>query len=270
MEEDTSESNIKGTIDAVTGLVQAVPVYQDALQPAAKEVGKSLEVVAKTVNIALTPLKALVWGYEKIEEFINARVTQKLKSIPDEEIQTPPINIAGPAIEALRYSSEDVNLREMYANLLANSMDRNTINKTHPSFVDIIKSLSSDEAALLKAFIETNEYPLIDVKLVASDESGGYQLIQRNYSHLYKKSNLKFPELTPSYIDNLCRLGILEIPFEAFLTDPAHYEPLKLDFAHLIRSIKEDKEAEVEFHTKAIQTTDFGRLFITGVVVDKE
>ena len=51
--EQSKDTNVKTTIDAITGLVQAVPIYQDTLQPAAKQVGKSLETVAKTVNIAL-------------------------------------------------------------------------------------------------------------------------------------------------------------------------------------------------------------------------
>lgn len=72
-EQENKETNVKATIDAVTGLVTAIPIYQDTLQPSAKQIGKSLETVAKTVNIALGPIKALVWGYEKIEDFINTR-----------------------------------------------------------------------------------------------------------------------------------------------------------------------------------------------------
>lgn len=129
MEEDNNkpETNVKATIDAVTGLVKAVPVYQDTLQPAAKQIGQSLETVKKTVNIALAPIKALVWGYEKIEEFITTRLSEKLKNVPEENITTPKPEVAGPAVEALRYSGHNPNLRELYANLLANAMDKSTI-----------------------------------------------------------------------------------------------------------------------------------------------
>ena len=152
-ENENKESNIKATIDAVTGLVTAIPVYQDTLQPAAKQIGHSLETVTKTVNIALAPIKALVWGYEKIEDYITTRVSEKLKNIPEENITTPPTEIAGPAVEALRFSGNDKNLRELYANLLASSMDINTQYLIHPGYVEIIKNLSSDEAILLQIFI---------------------------------------------------------------------------------------------------------------------
>ena len=38
-EASDSEGNIEGTIKAVTGLVKEVPVYEDAIQPVAKETG---------------------------------------------------------------------------------------------------------------------------------------------------------------------------------------------------------------------------------------
>ena len=46
----STESEI---VDSVTGLVKAVPVYEDLLQPAVKELGKSLKTVAESVNVIL-------------------------------------------------------------------------------------------------------------------------------------------------------------------------------------------------------------------------
>ena len=46
------EGNIEGTVRAVTELVKAVPVYDDALQPVAKETGKALQTVGRAVNAA--------------------------------------------------------------------------------------------------------------------------------------------------------------------------------------------------------------------------
>src|SRR5690554_2969816 len=131
MEEPSNnkDTNVKSAIEAATGLVNAILVYQDAVQPAAKQIGQSLETVTKTVNIALAPIKALVWGYEKIEDFLSTRVSEKLKNIPEENITTPPPQVAGPAIEALKYSGHDKNLRELYANLLASAMDKETVHK---------------------------------------------------------------------------------------------------------------------------------------------
>ena len=133
--EELQPSQVKDVIDAATGLLKAAPIYDDAIQPAAKEIGKSLETVAKAVNVALSPVSALVWGYDQIEEFVSTNVAEKLKKIPNERIITPDIMIAGPTLEALRYAGHKETLREMYANLLATSLDSEVATFAHPSFV---------------------------------------------------------------------------------------------------------------------------------------
>ncbi len=273
MEENSEnkETNVKATIDAVTGLVKAVPVYQDAVQPAAKQIGKSLETVTKTVNIALAPITALVWGYEKIEEFIIKRVSEKLKNVPEENITTPPPQVAGPAIEALRYTGHDPNLRELYANLLATAMDKETVHKAHPGFVEIIKNLTSDEAILIQAFIIQNRYPIIDVRAKLRDNSG-YNTAFSNYSHLHKKVVIQRIDLIPTYLDNFCRLGILVIPFDEYMMAPNTYESLETDaeLNDLKNHIENQMNRAIAFERKLVELTTFGKLFVENVVNEKK
>lgn len=273
MEQDeTKGTNVKATIEAVTGLVKAVPVYQDAIQPAAKQIGQTLETISKTVNIALAPIKALVWGYEKIEDFITTRVSEKLKNIPEENITTPPPQVAGPTIEALRYSGHDPNLRELYANLLATAMDKETIHKAHPGFVEIIKNLTSDEATLIQAFIANDQYPIIDIRADFPDSNMGYISLYSNYSHLSKIVVIKRPDLIPTYLDNLCRLGILEIPSGVYLTAQNAYEPLEsdLEWVAIKELLEKESDKKIGFGRKLIKPTAFGKLFIENVVKEKK
>ena len=118
-----------------------MPVYQDLVQPAAKELGTALQTVAKTVHIALAPVSALVWGYDQIRDWVQKAVTEKLKDVPPEEITPPRVAVAAPTIEALRFAADEPILRELYANLLATSMTSMKRSKAHPAFVDIIKQL---------------------------------------------------------------------------------------------------------------------------------
>jgi len=139
MSDDDNSLN-KGEIKAVADILKSVPIYKDAVQPAAKVFGQSLTTVAKAVDAALGPLKLLVWGYDKIEEFLIKPLSEKLKNVPEENIKTPPTYLAGPAIEALRFSGHNEELRELYANLLATSMDKDSVDKAHPGYVDIINN----------------------------------------------------------------------------------------------------------------------------------
>jgi hypothetical protein len=150
----SDENKIRDAADAVKGIVEAVPVYQDVLQPAARELGVALQTVAKTVHIVLTPVSALVWGYDKIKEWLQVALTEKLKDVPPEEIVPPRVAIAGPAIEALRFAADEPILRELYANLLATSMSSKRQGKAHPAFVDIIKQLEANDVHILNAIYQ--------------------------------------------------------------------------------------------------------------------
>lgn len=269
MPEESKDTNVKATIEAVTGLVAAIPIYQDTLQPAAKQIGNSLETVTKAVNIGLAPIKILVWGYEKIEHFLNTRVSEKLVNVAPENITSPSASIAGPAIEALRFAGEDVNLRELYANLLASSMDKSTQHLVHPGYVEVIKNLSSDEALILQAFCTQHQFPLIDV-IHQIPESDSETIVYRNFSHFRKQSNLKNPDLTPIYIDNICRLGLTEIPEGKFISQDGFYNRLEND--NSLFTIKADivnSKGFVDFNRKLIRLTSFGELFINNVVAEK-
>src|SRR5262245_16824482 len=95
---------ISASARAVADILKEVPVYEDAVQPAAKEVGKSLQTIGRAVNVALSPVLGLVWGAEQIKSFIYERVGAKLEGVSPEDIQQPKPHIAVPAIDALRYT----------------------------------------------------------------------------------------------------------------------------------------------------------------------
>lgn len=64
---DTKDNEIIETVKALN-IAGVIPdLYKDAVQPAAKEIGKGLATLAKTINVALSPITGFVWGYEQIE-----------------------------------------------------------------------------------------------------------------------------------------------------------------------------------------------------------
>ena len=70
-------------------------------------------------NVVLYPVKKanLTFRY-KLEAF-EKYLREKTKHIPNENLQVPPVMIAGPTLEALRYTYDEAELREMYENLLS-------------------------------------------------------------------------------------------------------------------------------------------------------
>jgi hypothetical protein len=205
----SDESKIRDAADAIKGIVEAVPVYQDIAQPAAKEIGTALQTVAKTIHIALAPLSAMVWGYDRIKDYLEQALTDKLKGVPPEKIITPNPAVAGPAIEALRFTAHEPSLRELYANLLATSMDSETAQYSHPAFIEIIRQMTADEGRIIALLALENSY---NMKTWVADTKDDRRiiLISKNIA-LSEKASCSFGDLIPIYLVNLRRLGLIEI-----------------------------------------------------------
>lgn len=268
---DEGEKNDKPStiVKTVTDLAKTIPVYQDTIQPAAQEIGKTLQVVAKTVNIALAPIKALVWSYEKLEQFIGNEVSEKLQNTPDSDIQTPKANIAVPALQGLMISEDEPEMQELFANLLAAAMDKHTACYAHPAFVEAIKQMTPDEAKLMRYFTTTTHFPTITIRNEKKDGRGGFDVI-RHFSLLGEKAECESPELTTISIDNLIRLGLIEIPKTYSYIDTSVYDEIinhtqTKEVLERIDGIADRKSAIVK---EAINITELGRQFISVCVKD--
>ena len=201
-----NDDETKAATEIAKVVLETTTVYDDAFKPAAIQIGKSLETATKAVNVALFPLKGLIWGYEQFENFLRTKVAPKLRGIPEEQIKQPNLYVVGPALEALRYTTDDeVSLQNLFANLLANTLDSKSAHKAHPSFVDVINVRISETATPIS-----------------------YKELKTNLSLLGSLANCQYDELSPNYLDNLCRLGLLTIPVSATL-DESIYEELEND-----------------------------------------
>lgn len=258
MAEENNNNNSSG------GVVELAKVIleSETTKPAAQELGKALTTVGKLVNVALEPVSGLVWGYEKIKDFVNNKVAQKLQDVPSEEITTPPPNVAGPLLEALRYTGHDENLRELYANLLATSMQASEAKKAHPAFVEIIKQLTPDEAKIVQTIANNKIQPLIECVREIEGGSGSLRVFPK-FSLIGYKSNCTYPEQTPEYLDNLARLGLIEIDLVSFYTAPGIYDELENHqfILELKASIESNPRLKFKIMRGLFKLTDLGEQF---------
>jgi hypothetical protein len=208
----TSATKVAEEAAKALGIVQLVPkIYEDVLQPAARQMGQNLVPVAKAVNIALMPLRLTVWGYEKIEDFLKAKVTARLAGKPAEEIKQPSTVIAGPVMMGMAFAAEAPHLREMYANLLAEAMHAPSAEKAHPAFVQIIQQISPAEARILKEATRKKNFGL---SVQNHFTEGGsrkpnlHYLIEEKWKAFCQGCGITNPTLLRAYLDNLTRLGI--------------------------------------------------------------
>jgi hypothetical protein len=211
----------------------------------------------------------MVWSYEKIKEQFIPRLEEKLKSVPAENIITPEPSIAVPVIEALRYTGHNDELRELFSSLLAAAMNSDTAFKAHPSFVELIKQINSDEAKIIKLFSDDLAKPLLKIRLYdINSPLNAYAEPLINFSNLPYEANCTFPELGPSYIENLERLGLINISYTVYNTLPNAYDfienhPIVTNWKDLA---DQSTVKRFEINRGAVTLTSFGKKFLESCV----
>ena len=142
--------------DEVTKL--APEIYKDLVKPAAQEVGT---VAGRSAKVLLSPVRAFLWSWEKIEELVIDGINKRFEKVPENQRKTPDPEIAVPLIQSLSYTAQNETLREMYLNLLANSMNIAMDKNVHPSFVDLIKQMNTLDAKVFDKLVNTAGYQRI-------------------------------------------------------------------------------------------------------------
>lgn len=239
-------------------------VYKDGISPAVQPIGVMLSYLPRTIRLAFTKWEKWIINGEESLRITGELLKEKLKNIPEEKICEPEPYVAIPAIQQLSYCQDSDELRDLYANLLASSMNVDTKWKVHPSFSDIIKQLTPDEAKLLKQLPPNIMiiHPLIDVRLVNKDASkGGYTLIS-NFTD-YEIDKIENKGNICSYIENLERLKLIEIPPLFSLTDKSKYQVLK-ENPILKNSIQQEllMYYNLDYNYKTFSITNFGISFV--------
>ena len=93
-------------------------------------VGDTLSLVPRTVGVLLGPWKKwVVNGESNIEEAIR-QIEEKMEDVPEDCFCEPAQNVVVPAIQQLSYSYDSQDLRGLYVNLLASSMDKRVYPET--------------------------------------------------------------------------------------------------------------------------------------------
>lgn len=241
----------------------APSIYKDGVQPILEPVSKTVSLIPRTINAVLVPVEKWVLGREYNLAETKQMLEQKLNHFSPEQIVSPEAHIAVPAIQYISYCMDNIELKEMYANLLANSMLSFSKDGVHPAFVEIIKQLSPDEAKILRYIYKNGTLPTISVRY--NNEEGAGITVLVNFSNVGELAECERPLDVSKYFDNLMRLGLVK-GGELFrkLVDESKYDVLKehpfvIDTAKSAEMQKDlNKVAYVE---SFIDMTPFGRAF---------
>lgn len=187
----------------------AKDVYNDGVKGTVVQTGEIIEsVVGLFNNVVFYPVKKAnaLFKY-KLEDFKN-ELEQKLSSIPEEKLVEPDLMIAGPALEALKYTYDKDELRNMYLNLLTSSMNKDIKDKAHPSYVEIIRQLTPLDAKVFKRLQNLGQVACAHVLLKIDNSNKVYSITYPNYIVMELLDLGDEFQLSTS-ISNLIRLGLI-------------------------------------------------------------
>lgn len=258
------------TVAAVTEVTKNV--YNDIAHPALSATGNVLAIIPQAVERALLPVQQwIVEGQYKFAE-TKKLLEKKLENVSPEDIVSPEPYIAIPALQAISYSMDNEEIRNMYANLLASSMYEKVRNNVHPAFVEIIKQLSPDEAKILKyVHAVKRNVPLISFRVEnISDRSGNvvYKYLSPLHTEI-KDLEYKEQEKIILALENLERQNLIVVEKNYTLTDKQEYESLFCDKrAEELLSKKLPEDMKWDWVKTYFSLTEFGKIFCDICISD--
>ncbi len=182
---------------------------------------------------------------------------KKIDAIPIEKRIEPDVQTAASALEASKYCAENKEVREMFANLIASSMNSDTADLTHPSFPEILRQMSSLDAQILSKFQFKKQYAICEYR--QSVENGGYKLLDTNvFIHEYDNNELEDIKKREVSITSLVRCGVLIVNYTQGLRDDSQYDDFYKTGLYKYYTEKTSTPSAVTVKKGVISTTPLG------------
>ena len=197
-------------------------------------------------------------------EMMKKELEAKVSAIPEEKRVEPDTQIILTALDDAKYCADNKELRELFTNLIAASINKDTVEKVHPAFSSIIKKMTSLDARNIVLFRDRNDLPIANLGLERRD--GETREVFR--SVFLSNTVVSDIDAQSASIECLRMLGLLEIDTDLQLVDEEVYEPffrLKeyRSLEHLAETDRAKSEETKAFVKKGIvKLSNFGRKFI--------
>lgn len=215
-------------------------VYPDIAQPGLRKVGQSLETVLDLCNTILLPLKLINSNANVFFNHHMEKYRKKMEDIPEEEVA-----IVHPSIglkildELLTVTNEDIS--DLFVNLLTSASIKSEAKYAHPSFVEVLKCLSEDEAKIINDVFHKGR--IVKYVYLKKRVPGNADVpLQGKVNDVSKLTSLNFEENSQFYMENLMKLGIIEDTSVYLIDEIEEFESLAI----LLKDKKSDYENQIK------------------------
>lgn len=176
-------------------------VYDDGLSKSVMTVGDAMADLLKFIAL---PFSFLGMTSDELLNRYKKFLEKSINKVPREKIIRPEAIILSKLFEDVKFVFSDNVLEEMFSNLLAASINKDTSANIHVSFVNIISQLDTVDAKLIKEIHDTEIFPICDIYFANNI------IKEKIFSNLCYVDNIDGKKLSISIV-NLLRLGLIEI-----------------------------------------------------------
>lgn len=203
----------------------------------------------------------------KFEDF-QKKILVKYNRIPDDKKIEPKLAIVGPALEASKFYIDEEILRDMFAKLIANSMNLDKQQFINSAFVEIIKQMSPLDAQILKSFITQRQQPISRFIEYRRDQDKNlkrdefFTLVDIVYT-VSESDNVDNVNLIANSVsvNNLSRLGLIECTLSQLgerLAEDNVYETHQ----QIMEKVFKTQHPDVDIMKGFVKITPLGSAFI--------
>lgn len=156
-----------------------------------------------------------------LEEF-EREIKLETAAIPEEQRIEPNTRTLMTALQDAQFCAEEEEIRQMFARLIASTMNAASSNNVHPSFSGILKTMHPNEAKLLAVIHHNIRVPVSDIS-IHSDR--GELVIFRHICILDPINDNPITQ-TSIAVDGLSRHGLIRIDQDC-RADQEEYQPIE-------------------------------------------
>lgn len=257
----------------LSDIVEAAKVAGQFLPQTMATVDSVVSSVVSVFELLMYPIKKANIEFKyKLEQFA-LDLQSKIEARKDGAIKVPDIEIVGPVLEAMRYTIDNKELRELYMELLATASDEKREKIVHPSYVEVIRRMSSFDAKLFRFLASKRGYVLAANPKIHINNSNKY------YVNAMPDWFVSPPDFTDDIfmlsasLVRLGQFGLLDLMYDRSASD-ADYSwvlesPLLKKRLHEFTGGKENN-VSIQYTKSVVVINDNGRQFASACGIVRE
>lgn len=223
------------------------------VNPSARTIGQALDGVATALCWPL--LKLRIIQKAKLEQFTK-EIREKNKQIPVENRDSSKVGLAVKAIEEARYQLNEDDIRKLYVNLIASTVDNRKNNVVSPRLATVVSQFGPSEANFLKIIYQQGgqQMPYGQLRLDL-DNNYGYTFPTK----IAIDDNSNIVNNFNSSLDILVSLGVVNDNQSKILAkSDDKYATIEKNLRITINKLIEYESNELNLVHSYISLTDFG------------